>query len=191
MTREDVIRYRLDPHDQIVSVNEAWDSFARTNDAPDLVAPCILHHSLWRFVSDPTLRQLYQTLFRQVRLGRTVRFSFRCDAPSQRRLLEMTISPSGPGEIEIATRPLSVEDRPPVALLDRSSPRSHSFLRACAWCNRIDLGSDDWAEVELAIDRLQLFASHPLPRVSHGICSECMHALLDAPSTPALQECNR
>src|SRR5205807_257981 len=116
-------------------------------------------------------------LLTKVRTGRTIRFEFRCDTPGARRLLEMAISPGGPGAVEFRTRVLSEQPRLAVKLLAGDVPRSADLLRACSWCKRVDVGGE-WAEVEEAVALLRLFEHPSLPMLTHGICESCLAHLL-------------
>lgn len=42
----------------------------------------------------------------------------------------------------------------------------------CSWCKKVALGGQ-WHEVEDAVRTLNLFSSHELPRISHGMCPTC------------------
>jgi len=51
-------------------------------------------------------------------------------------------------------------------------------LRACAWCERIHL--DEWVPAERAIAKLRTFEWSQPPTFTHGICDECLRAVLEA-----------
>lgn len=169
MSHDAGVRYRINDRDEIICVDEAWDRFAEENDGAEILASGILGRSLWDFISDGMTRQIYQQIVARVRQGRQTRFKLRCDGPSCRRHLEMTIEKTGADIIEFSTRNLQVEDRPPMALLARGTPRSTELLRACAWCNRIDVGSNVWTEVEVAVEQLRLFEIARMPQLTHGM----------------------
>jgi hypothetical protein len=63
--------------------------------------------------------------------------------------------------------------------MKESQPRSNTrLLRACAWCERIQL--DEWIPPETAIARLRTFEwPHP-PTFTHGICDDCLRVVLGA-----------
>lgn len=170
MDRE--IRYTLNDRDQIVAVNDGWDAFATANGAAHLAAGQVLGRSLWDFVTDGTTRLLYRDVLARVRRDRAVRFTFRCDAPDCRRHLEMEVSGAPEGGTTFRVRTLAEEPRPRQPLLDPTRPRSGALLRACGWCKRFDLGGR-WAEVEEAVEALDLFHHAELPPVTHGICDHC------------------
>jgi len=174
MSHETGVRYRINDRDEIIFVNEAWAEFEETNDGAEVVGNGVLGRVLWDFISDVATRQLYQQIVARVRQGHQAQFKLRCDGPSCKRHLEMTIHAVGTGIIEFATQSLQVEDRPPMALLAMGTPRSTELIRVCSWCNRIDIGSDTWTEVEVAVERLNLFDVGRMPQLTHGMCAACL-----------------
>jgi hypothetical protein len=173
-TGTDII-YVIDEQDRLVLVNEQWMAFAQANQAEKLDSSLILHRSLWDFVVDRETRLIYDMMFHRVREGaEKLEFQYRCDTPTQRRLMQMTLSPQGRAGIRFISHVLREEDRPPVLLLDPTQARSNEFLTICGWCKKIELPDGSWAEVESAIQVLQLFDAPLLPQLSHGICPECL-----------------
>lgn len=173
MSQDAGVRYRINGRDEIAFVDEAWDRFASTNDGAEIAASEVLGRSLWDFISDGATRQLYQQIVARVRRGGQAQFKLRCDSPSCRRHLEMTIRAVGADEVEFATRSLQAAERPPISLFARGTPRSSAVLRVCAWCNRVDVDTDTWAEVEVAVERLKLFEAGQVPQLTHGVCAAC------------------
>jgi len=189
MSYEAGVRYQINDRDEITFVDKAWVRFAQANDGAELVGHGVLGRVLWEFIDDGVTRQLYQQIVGRVRQGHQAVFKLRCDSPSCKRHLEMTIHATGADIIEFATQTLQLEDRPPMAFLGRGTPRSTELLRACSWCNRIDVGSDAWTEVEVAVERLKLFELGRMPKITHGICATCfatMTTTLDDLKTCAL-----
>lgn len=179
MSDEANIRYVIDADDNISFVDESWYRFAAANDGGGLENANVLGRSLWEFIADAPTRRLYQQIVARVRQGKRTRFTLRCDGPSRRRLLEMTISARSEGAVEFETHVLSVAEREPVPLLARSTTRSTELLRTCAWCNRfnVESGADRWVEVEDATDRLLLFERDRMPQLTHGICETCLESM--------------
>ena len=172
-------RYAIDADDKICFVDEGWRQFAEENDGSELAQPAIIGQLLWNHISDETTRKLYQQIVARVRKGQVARFRLRCDGPEFRRLLEMTISSAANGNVEFETSIVQIEARAPLALLSRATPRSNELLRVCAWCTRVDVsaGSNDWVEVEEAVDRLRLFELEKAPQLTHGICEVCLESM--------------
>lgn len=178
--------YQLNEHDEIAFVNDAWDAFARANGSDGLAAPQVLGRPLWGFITDATTRQLYLDMLKRVRSGSRVRFQFRCDTPSRRRLLEMDVSQVS-SATEFRTRVIWEEEREYQALFEPDRPASDEFLHVCAWCKKVDVGAG-WAEVEEAVTTLRLFERPMLPQLTHGICQPCyqkMTAVIEETDTPA------
>ena len=177
MNHQADVRYRINDRDEITFVDEAWDRFAETNDGAEAVGHEVLGRVLWDFISDGVTLQLYQKIVARVRQGHQAHFNLRCDSPSCKRHLEMTIHAPETGIVEFTTQSLHVEHRAPMALLAKGSPRPTELLRACAWCNRIEVGSEAWKEVEVAVGQLKLFEAGQMPGLTHGICGECFAAM--------------
>lgn len=174
--RDDVI-YRVNDQDEIVFVNAAWDQFAASNGGENLLAPQILHRSLWDFIQDLTTSDLYRRILHRARTVGPVRFTLRCDSPSSRRLLAMHVLGGGDGAVEFRTTTLREEPRAAVSLMTAARSDPAAILCMCGWCQKVQVGSS-WEEVEVAVQRLHLFDNTHLPAVTHGICPSCYQAML-------------
>lgn len=174
------IRYAIDAADRICFVDEAWGMFAIANDGPELTRSAVLGTSLWDCIADHATRTLYQQIIARVRQGQVAEFSLRCDGPSCRRLLEMTIRPAADGCVEFETRTVSAEERPTVPLMSRTGPRSSELLRMCAWCNQVNIGTDadHWVEIETAVEHLSIFEHDAAPQMTHGVCESCFERMM-------------
>jgi len=190
MSGEANVRYVINARDELSFVSDSWHRFAESNDSASLAESNVLGRSLWEFIADAPTRLLYKQMVARVRQGRLTRFTLRCDGPSCRRLLEMTISAGPEKAVEFETKVLRLEYREPVALLARNTTRSAELLQMCAWCNRINVGSGSslWVEVEDATERLLLFERDRMPQLTHGICEACVEAMT---STLATEETDR
>ncbi|PIQ62029.1 MAG: hypothetical protein COV99_07455 [Bacteroidetes bacterium CG12_big_fil_rev_8_21_14_0_65_60_17] len=178
VTSTNEFTYIVDEDDRIVSISDNWDSFALENKAPDLTAQVVVGQSLFTFVADEATQHIYRIILEQVRrTGRTIVFSYRCDSPSVRRFMELRISRSDEGNVQFDSRIMREEPRDPVLLLDEALERSDDFLSICGWCKKVHV-SGEWMEVELALERLDLFGQSPLPRLTHGICPACTERMM-------------
>lgn len=145
MRDQSVVNYAVDASDTIVDVNPSWTEFAALNGGEALVAPGILGQSLWSFITDPTTSPIYRSLFERIRSGAgSVRFSFRCDGPTVRRLLEMTIVADRKGGLTFSVRTVRLENRDRLDLLDPTLSRTTDYVRMCAWCKRIPSATGAW-----------------------------------------------
>jgi hypothetical protein len=172
------VQYRVNDRDEIVFVNEAWGPFATANGDQRLATAEVLGRPLWEFISDPTTRHLYRDILARVRGGVPVRFTFRCDSPACRRLLEMQVAGEPGGGAEFRTRVLSEVGREPQPLLEPDRPHSGEFVRMCGWCKKVDLGGR-WAEVEEAVSHLGLIDRLLLPQLTHGVCEDCYARMVE------------
>jgi hypothetical protein len=166
------LRYWIDAQDRLIRLSENWSDFARENDGEALMPDLILGKVLWSEIADLTLRVLYHQLVALARQGRPIRYRFRCDSPTQRRLFEMEIRGTKSGLVEFASTLLETESRPAVPLLDSHQARSQELVRMCSWCQRIAVAGA-WLPVESAMAELGLMERTVLPRLTHGICDEC------------------
>jgi len=175
--RQRVFSYRVDGEDRIDQVSSEWLDFARENDAPDLDSEAVIGQSIFQFVSNEETRHLYGMILDRVRSrGNEVVVPFRCDGPSVRRFMELEVSPGPEGHVRFQGRIVREEKRQPVPLLDSSINRGDDFLKVCSWCKRVQ-AEGEWLEVELAVERLELFSRQRLPQLTHGICDECGKSL--------------
>lgn len=175
---DDLITYTIDETDRIIAVNQAWSRFAMCNGGGRLAPAMVTGRLLWDLI--PAAGPLYAPILHAVRHARRiVRLEFRCDAPSLRRLLELSLVPGPRGQVEFRVRPLRLSARSPVALLADDTPRTADRVVVCSWCKRVNV-EVEWLEVEQALQRLRLFHHTVLPQVSHGVCPRCAEALLEA-----------
>ena len=109
------IVYRVDGEDRIVAVNGAWNAFASANGGGAITASRIIGRNLFEFVTDATTQQLYRQMLARIRGGQDLTYTYRCDSPDRRRLMEM--------EMRLVDDAGSVEFRS-VPLEERHVPRS-------------------------------------------------------------------
>lgn len=181
MKKQSVISYQINDGDEIVFVSDSWDEFARANDSAHLVSQNVLGKSIWNFISDAATEQLYREIIKRARGGQTIEFYFRCDAPDVCRFLKMIIKGAEKGGgAAFETRTLREWKRQPQKLLQAGADerRAREILRICGWCKKIDVGKNDWQEVEKAVVILGLFDDGgALPRLSHGMCAGCYESV--------------
>jgi hypothetical protein len=173
ISKSPAIRYWIDAHDRVVRVNDEWAKFAAENEGgPVGSASGIVGQTLWSFMEDSTICNLYREMVLLARKGRPVAFTFRCDAPCFRRVFRMRITGGAGGEVEFASTLESEEAREAVSLLDSRQLRNDQFVRMCSWCQRLE-ANGRWEPVEVAIVELGLMAGPTVPAITHGICEDC------------------
>lgn len=175
---EQTFVHRIDANDDIVAVDDAWRQFAAENGAPQLAERAV-GVSLWRFVLGDEVRRLYEHLLDGVR-ERAGRASvpYRCDSPSVRRFMRLDVLPLAGGQVEFRSSLLREERRDPVDILGSAPSRADWSILSCSWCRRFR--TSRWVEVEEAIAELGLFDSVSGPRISHGVCEDCLNRVLEA-----------
>lgn len=178
--------YRIDHEDRLAGFNDGWLAFAGANGGQELEPLRILGRPLWDFLADLTTKHLYRSMVQRVRQGgRPVRFRFRCDAASRRRLLAMEITADMVGGAQFRVTSVQEEPRQSVPLLEPEHGREARLLSMCGWCKRILLPTDGWVEVEEAVGALGLFGGAPLPGITHGMCPTCYSAIAGELDDPA------
>lgn len=167
--------YIIDKQNLIVSLSGNWLSFARENQAEESCRPDrVLHEPIWKFIDGEETSYLYQLCLAKIRSQqRPMILPFRCDAPDQRRYLELQMTPLAQEQIEFSSRILRVEVRERVKLLEPDAPRAETFIKMCSMCKKIKIAEKIWLEVEEAVATLGLFGEEPLPRITHGCCPPC------------------
>jgi len=173
------VTYSVDAMDLIVRVNDNWDRFAAANDSPDVSASAVIGTQLWRHISDMTLRQLLRAIFAKARQARRpLLLTCRCDGPDVRRDLRLRIESEDGAAVHVTST--VVAEHPRQAALGNPE----TLLRSCSWCNRIDV-SGRWAELEEAIEELQLLHGPHFPALTHALCTRCAEELLAAAAGPS------
>ena len=155
-------------------MNDAWSEFAGANHGEQVMPARIMGQDLLMSLADGTVRELYATMIRHVRTGKTVRFDYRCDAPDRRRTFAMEIRLKPDGEVEFVSTLLHETPRAPVILLKPGVPRDKErFIRLCSWCQSVALPDGRWLPVEEAVAELHLLEAAVLPLITHSMCPAC------------------
>ncbi|HEY5552803.1 MAG TPA: hypothetical protein VIK52_13000 [Opitutaceae bacterium] len=171
------ILYYLNEGDEIVTVNSAWNRFARENGCPGALAPGVQWRPLWDFINDGTTSLLCRRLIRRTRERGMVDFCFRCDAPETIRLARMRMRRQRGGLVEICVRMVGTVARRalPIEVAGRDSA---GHAQWCSWCQRIEVAPGEWFVAEDAI-REMASASWRYPiRVRPGSCPDCVARMI-------------
>ena len=178
---KDVLIYRIDSTDTIVSVSENWSTFADANAWGGFLRPeDVVGHKLWDFIQDSETQYLYREVFRRVRGGISSRtIPFRCDSPSERRYLELHIVALPDEQIEITSNILRTVPRSPISLLKADTSISTDFVTVCSMCKKIKVSPRQWTEIEEALADLRLFEVDEMPQLTHGLCHSCFQVAME------------
>ena len=173
------LHYHLDSENYIISLSSGWVEFALENAGINLSPDAILGRSIWDFITEGQIRHLYKVLFEKVKTqNKVLVIDFRCDSPNLRRYMKLSISPLQASQLLLESWLVREEKRDPIRLLNPGTSALSTFLRMCSWCKRVELDKGSWVEVEVAVEKMELFYTDSLPQVTHGICTECEERIL-------------
>lgn len=171
-------RYRVDADDLLVWVDEWWIAFAKENGASQLVNEPFLGRPLWDFVTGEDVCRLYMAIHARVRTsGTRVLLPFRCDSPSLKRHMRLTITREDSGQLLYECILLRAEPQRYLGVLDSNLPRTHSFLTLCSCCKQGLLEPTGWIGIEDITVRLKLLEAEKMPELRHTICPACADAI--------------
>lgn len=170
--------YRIDHLDRVVEVNSAWTDFAHANEGEAVHAERVLNRSLWDFIADDTVDDVYRRIVQRARDGATLSFRYRCDSPSRLRICRMTVEPMQDRAVRFTSTPVVEFKRVPLALLEPRRPATATFVRMCSWCHSLAWPGERWVPLEDAAERIQLLDPRMLPTLTHGICPDCAERML-------------
>ena len=172
--------YIVDKNDRMLGLSANWQSFSDPNAGGAACLPInIVGSSLWGHIAEWETKHLYEMILEGVRNSqRSATFDFPCDSPEIRRFLTLSVSPLPDRSIHFKSQIVGTELRTPVHCLLANIERSDEFLRICSMCKRIAIGTEEWVEVELAVQRLELFQKRVMPKFTHGICKDCYTAAI-------------
>jgi hypothetical protein len=181
--------YVIDPADRVVAVDDGWIAFANENDAPDLPER-VIGVSLWTFVANDTVRELYSTLFRRIRAtGRDITISFRGDSPSTRRYMKLSVGRGNgpPGTLLCRATLLRMERQSvpfhvvtPSLWSTAPPPWEEScdvVMSGCSWCRRVN--ANGWREIDDALLHLPTLFGEPVGLRTTGVCPACARMMLE------------
>lgn len=171
----ELITYQIDKDYNIINLSDNWYAFAVENSGAEKNYPSnVIGFPLWNFITGIETKHLYQIMLKEVRdKYKQIRVFFRCDAPTIRRYLKLSIIPLEHGIIEFQSQTIKVESRYPIGLLDSRTKRSEEFIRICSMCKKIAISDCEWIEIEEAINTLRIFEQELVPQLTHGFCKCC------------------
>lgn len=167
-------RYRVDADDQIDWVDEYWLAFAAENGATELDQSAVRGRKLWDFIGGDVTREVYSRLHDRVRSsGRTAVLPFRCDSPSIRRHMRLTVSCGPSGTLLYDSLLVRAEPRRWIGLIDPRRPRSDDVMEMCSFCKRAFVQPLGWLDLEDAYVSLRLFEVQHAPELRYVVCPRC------------------
>jgi len=183
------VSYSVDGADLIVDVSDSWREFVRVNNGPERLVD-ILGQPLWTHVCDKNTRDLYVMLLSAVRLtGRTVSFRYRCDTPTFKRFMRMTLDPWRDEGIHFDNEILAVEAIHPELSFVSNSMYSIKNVNICSVCRSVKVG-EEWRDVLTAFSTDEIMASKNRFHAIYRICPSCKTSLAERTKS-MLQQTNR
>lgn len=160
------IKYDLDRDDVIRRVYGDWSD----------VTGAVVGNSIWRYIIDSSLVEVYQHLFTAARKrGRPLEFAYRCDTPTHVQRMRLRVAPLGAEALEVRSRL--------VASAAKASPeiffsvgRGVAMALKCSVCARLGR-SPDWMDLVEAAQADWLDRDQPI-RVYHSVCPACRDRLM-------------
>lgn len=180
-TENHEVIYTLDKNYCLVDLNGNWDLFALENGNSNLNKQAVLGLPIWHFISGDETKRIHEVLLTRVKSeGKLQKLPFRCDSPECKRFMEMDITLKGNGYIEYCCKLIKTEPRQATNSVNTDDASNTPFLRMCSWCNKFEVGPNEWLEIEDAVSRLDLLSAEALPHLSHSMCDACMEMLESA-----------
>jgi hypothetical protein len=171
-------RYSVDDCDVIVEIGSGWSDFATENGGCGLTADALIGRPLFDFIADDSTRLAYRDLHAHVReTGRAVSVPFRCDSPTKRRAMQLTLECGDEGRLLYQTSEVEVQPQERVSVLDSAEKRSVAFLTMCSLCKRSLIEPIGWVEPAKVNLDLRLYERETVPTVRYTVCPDCSHEL--------------
>ncbi len=173
-----VYRYRLNEANVIDYVDRWWLAFARENNAVALNEQAVVGHRIWEFIADEPTQKLYQEIHDRVRsTGNPIVVPFRCDSPTLRRSMQLTISQQPDRELLYESVLIRVTPQHHLSMLDSRQKRSDAFLTMCSFCKRSLIEPSGWLEMENIALKLRMYEQQTVPELRYTVCPECANRL--------------
>jgi hypothetical protein len=184
------IAYLTDVNGKIMNLGrQNWNAFASANNGEDLLnGESVLGRPVFDCVSGDEVRGCYQRCFDAI-LGERLEFirvMSRCDSPTARRQLWITMRPvQGRRRVSgllVQVVVVSEEMRPPVDLFDfpalgvaATRQPMLPLLSMCSYCQNVRFppGSDEEEGEWMTAEDYYRRGGHSAVRISHGLCPDC------------------
>ena len=175
MSDTNTLFYRVDEDDVIVDIGGQWDDFARGNDGAQILKASVLGTKLYQHIKGETCRTFVWTMLDAVRkLEKPVVRSYRCDSPTCKRFMTMSVFPEPDSRLLLQHRLDSIQpfERP---LKFACAPRTaHTKVTRCSMCNRLQIDGA-WGEPELMLAKAAKKVTDAT-LVIYSVCMDCKTA---------------
>lgn len=146
--------YVVDAEDRVTAVCPQWDQVAVQGQGSErAMASGVIGLPLNRFISGDATRMFMDAALQAVRLtGRPRTLQHRCDTPTVRRRLEMTLVPLGGGGVRIEHRLIERQSRARTLVCETDAGSVNAKAEPvwrCSLCLRIQRAGLPWQASEL------------------------------------------
>lgn len=160
--------YRVDMAGTIIDVDPNWDRFAAANGGERAARAQVLGRPLKNFLTGDVTRMYLDAALDAARMtGQPRVLAYRCDSPSQRRWLEMTLEPLAGGDVRVAHRLVRTEPRNDPTRYHYDTPARTTWYR-CSQCLRLLAGASRRQDAAPA--------THHRLAVADTVCNRCLAA---------------
>lgn len=173
ISQTESVIYELDANNNIVAVNQRWQSFALTNNAPELSDELVIGKPLMQFISGNITKRFWETFLEKIRLTNAeIHLNYRCDSPDLKRFMQIKAY-RGEGErLYFESALLRTESRTTPIHFKRAQQRNADTKVRCSFCNNI-LYKNHWVEAETFVTGNRSVTLD----VIYGICPACQTSL--------------
>lgn len=172
-TTGEIVSYWLNSDNRIVRVSKLWNQFALANEgSKELLSPEIQGRSVFEFIIGDQTRMYLEALLQNARfLNHAVNRSYRCDSPTLKRYMSMTIQPTQEGLVQLNHTLLKTEPQEQELIYCHTPTPEYGAVPRCSVCTRL-LIKGTWLSPEDAKILGLLVPCKPLP-VTYRICPSC------------------
>jgi hypothetical protein len=166
------VEFLIDDEDRVIAVNREFVRFANENDW-QISRADVLGTTLWDHIDGRQVAALNRMLISSARSGgRTITLPMRCDSPTRKRLLDVSLTPRFGGQVALSANPRQHARRPYQPLFVPSTCNGPGEIAACSWCARF-APAGDWIEAEEAAELIGIPRGTPAPRLKYTVCRRC------------------
>jgi hypothetical protein len=166
--------YKVDHDDVVSEVSSGWDDFARLNNGIEACREYIIGRPIYNCIAGSEVESFYQQVFDKTRSsGVPISVPFRCDSPSDKRFLNLTVTDYGKGVLECNSKTLAVVPRAePIEVMLVSGGVSAAALYMCGVCKAVHLRANLWRELDTVSSLIDPGSLRKRPFVQ-TICPSC------------------
>lgn len=183
----DGLYYCLDAADRIIEIGGNWDGFAASNQGQQAMTRQILGTYLHEHIVDDNSRMFIYTILHGVRtLNRPATRPYRCDSPTLKRFMQMTVTPLENGVLRVSHHLLRTEALSHPLNFHAANhriPTAHweKAIVRCSMCNQVKI-DQSWLTPENALEKQPEVARMASIPVIYTVCPQCFAGIRHSPA---------